>query len=174
MENLQILSHIVAVITALVAIYNIRILVNSFRADHERRQKQATIEYAAHLLRECRAAIDAKYKLKTLSEEDIERIIKTPDEEAELRNIMGAIEHLAVGVNTGVYDKDILYRMSASYIISIYNRMWPFIDYMRNNFSKNAYTELEHIAKEFEASKKGTFKRQSKGDIKYSKKFLTL
>ena len=169
MDNLQIISYIVAILTAIVTIYNIRILIKSFRADHERRQKQATIEYAAHLLRECRSTIDAKYKFQPLSEKDIERIKSTPEEEAELRKIMGAIEHLAVGVNTGVYDKDILYRMSASYIISIYNRMWLFIEYMRKEFSPNAYTELEYIVKEYESSKKGVYKRKSKGEIKYSK-----
>lgn len=168
MDIIQIVSFGIAILTAIAAIYNIRLFVKSFHADHERRKKQATIEYTAHLLRECRSAIDAKYKFQTLTEDDMNRIRGNSEEEAELRKIMGTIEHLSVGINTGVYDKDILYRMSASYFISIFKRMRPFIDYMRKEFSQNAYTELEQIAKEFEGSKKGVIIRKSKGEIKFS------
>lgn len=168
MSGFEIISTLIAVVVVAATFYRIHFFIKAFKADHERRKKQATIEYVGNILRDARLKIDARYDLKTLTEEDIRRIKSNPEEEAELRNTLGAIEHLMVGIHTGVYDKDILYRMSASYITNLFDRVKPYIDVARNDFTQYAYKEFEEIALEFQSRKQGEITVFHKGDIKHS------
>jgi len=166
MSKFEIISTILAAIGIFATIYNLQLFVRASRADHERRRKQATIEYAGQLLREARMKIDVRYRFQALTSEDINKVMSNPEEEAELRNILGVFEHLAVGVHAGVYDRDILYRMSATYIISIFQRVKAYIDVAREKFSPNAFTEFERLATEFKSRKENAI--SVKGDIEYS------
>jgi hypothetical protein len=168
MTYFEIISIVLAVIVIVATLYNIHLIVKTFKADHERRKKQATIEYAGQLLRECRFKIDTRYKFQTLTNHEITELKNNPTEEAELRNLLGAIEHMVIGIHTGVYDKDLLYRMSASYLISVFSRVKPYIEVVRIDFTSNAYTEFEKLVTEFEARKRGEVAVLNKGDIKYS------
>jgi hypothetical protein len=164
----EIISTLIAVFVVAATLYRIHFFIKAFKADHERRKKQATIEFVGNILREVRLKIDAKYKFKTLTEADILRIKSEPEEEAELRNTLGAIEHLMVGVHTGVYDKDILYRMSASYITNLFDRVKPYVDKAREDFTPAAYTEFEQIAREFQSRRRGEITVLHRGEIKHS------
>jgi len=63
------------------------------------------------------------------------------------------VEHLAVGLNSGVYDKEILYRMNGTLMVIMYDRYEPYITLIRKDYS-SAYIEFENIVTEFKGTSK--------------------
>lgn len=136
-------------------VYSIFLQVKSTYADHDRRKKEATINYLNQirpkyktLLKECEKSLGKD----VISQETLESILTDEDLLNTVRDFLATLEHLSVGANTGVFDKDILFRMSANYLIRMHHRFKPYI----NNAQKNlpsAYIELGHLVNEFENRK---------------------
>ena len=95
------------------------------------------------------------------------KLMASPEEYAEWRNALGVFEHLAVGVNAGVYDKDILYRMAGGYITRLYSFVTPFIQIARDESHPRAYSEFELLTLDFESRHKDN-EISVTGDIQYS------
>lgn len=114
--------------------------------DHERRRKQATIEYFDNLtlqMYEKEAIFNEKYN-------ELEIEIAMLDTDVELHKVatevLSAFERLCVGINTGIFDFDILDRMAGSYLISIYTRFCPYIEKKHMDASKaSSYVEFEKV-----------------------------
>ena len=70
-----------------------------------------------------------------------------------VRNMLGHFEHLSVGMNAGVYDKDLLFRASGGFLINIHYRMKGYIDRSRNN-NDTVYIEFSKMVAEFEDRKR--------------------
>ncbi len=166
----SLVGAIVGVSGLLFVVLQIRMAVRSYLADHERRKKQATIEYVREvrpLYKKNREVIDLKYGSDVLSDADVAEIVKESGEIREnLKEILAQLEFLAVGVNTGVFDKDLWFRMSAAYIIRIYQRFHPYIKYVQKT-NPFAFIEFEEIVLEFQERKRRV-KAETKGNIKYS------
>ncbi|HEX8396377.1 MAG TPA: DUF4760 domain-containing protein [Pyrinomonadaceae bacterium] len=163
----ELITIMVAVLGTLAAVYNIRLVLKAFKADHERRKKQATIEYVGQILREARFKIDARYRSRGVTTEEISKLMENPEDYAEWRNVLGVFEHLAVGINTGVYDKDILYRMSGSYLTELFTIVEPYVE-LKRKIHPNAYSEFESLAKEFGEKQRSGYLIASTGNIKHS------
>lgn len=114
--------------------------------DHDRRRKQATIEYFDNLtlqLYEKEAMFNEKYN-------ELEVDIAMLDTNAEMHKVaievLSAFERLCVGINTGIFDFDILDRMAGSYLINIYTRFSPYIEKKHGDASQaSAYVEFENV-----------------------------
>ena len=131
MDTLVALSTIVTAIAALVGLpmvyLQLRMANKSFRADHERRKKQATIEHIREirpLYNRASQRLDATYGTDLLSEAIVTKIVDDDQETREhLKQILTLLEYTAVGANIGVFDKDLWYRMSGTYLIRLYHRV---------------------------------------------------
>lgn len=168
MTYTEIITIIVAIVGTVAAVYNIRLVALSFRADHERRKKQATIEYVGQTLREARFKIDALYRSKTFTKEEFSKLMANSKDYAEWRNALGVFEHLAVGINAGVYDIDILYRMSGSYITEIFSVVKPYVEWKREKYPF-AYTEFENLVLDFKNRHEHRELVSRTGNIRYSR-----
>lgn len=153
---LEISGILIAAIAAGAAVYNVSILVKSFKADHDRRRKQATFEYVGDRLREALTTLDEKINFKKLTKDDCIRIFKNTEDSAEIAKYLSVLEHISVGVNRNIYDKDVLYDMASTYIVDIYQKFAPYIKFLRKRLGKTGmnvsqlYTEFEELAAEFE------------------------
>ncbi|WP_437644005.1 DUF4760 domain-containing protein [Sorangium sp. So ce362] len=150
--------------------------IKTLRADHERRKKQATIEYAndiRDLWQERRVAIESgigrkiEANSKSLTEKEVETIKNSPELRDAVRELLARLEHLSVGINTCVFDKNLLYRMSGSYLIRVYAFMEPYITSVRPN-SNFAYIELECMIKDFMDQKRANPDPRTVGDMNFS------
>jgi len=97
--------------------------------DHARRKKQSTIEYVntiRKLYRELNEGLAQKYGDQII---DIHTVDK--DSITDIRELLSIVEHLAVGVNTHVYDAKIVNRMSGHYFIKMRERLDPYIRHAR-------------------------------------------
>ncbi|NEQ97940.1 MAG: DUF4760 domain-containing protein [Cyanothece sp. SIO2G6] len=134
---------------ALVAVFiQVYVAFNAVKADHERKRKQSTIEYIGKIWSESRYELESRYGTDPLTKEDIKDIENNKELTASVIRLLGQLEHIAVGVNSGVYDKDILYRMSSASISKIYARLYLFVEERRKN-NPRAYIELEELVSEF-------------------------
>jgi hypothetical protein len=120
-------------------------------ADHDRRRKQATIEFVNELRpkwRDCYTALQNQFGYEVLTDADAKRVADTPDLRAQARELLALTEHLSVGVNTGVYDRDMLFRICGSYLIGVYGMMQTYIRLCQQT-SKTLYIEFAEIAEDF-------------------------
>lgn len=157
------------IVSTVIAIMALWFVTKTFKADHERRKKQATIEYVGQILREARFIIDSHRQSDGLTSEQISTFIASSADSAKWRNAIGAFEHLAVGVNSGVYDKDILYRMAGTYITRLFTYVEPYVQATKKDYYPRAYCEFEALAHEFEERHKNNEPLLGKGDIKHSR-----
>ena len=148
MENYSLLVAVIQIFALLAIIVQIRIAIVTMKADHERRKKEATIEHFGHIWRDIRHKLESRYGTDPITKEDLDKIHENKQLNADIIQLLGALEHMAVGVNIGVYDREVLYRMSASSIINIYHRLKLFID-ARQVKNPNIYIEFQELATEF-------------------------
>lgn len=168
MKLYEVLSLIIGVAMAGLVIWQIRVATLTIKADHERRRKQATIDFMLQvrpIWQESQRLLDERFGEGTLSGEALEEIQKNRDARDVISRLLGNLEHLAVGVNTGVFDRELLFRTSASFISKIYHRLRPHIKKVQSGLP-TAYIEFEQLAVGFEDRRR--IKPPRSGDIVHS------
>ena len=118
-------------------------------AYHERTRKQTTIEYAGRKWLDARIQLEAKYGDDVIAEGAAENIYNDKDLKSQVDQLLGTLEHIAAGVNTGIYDEDVLYRMVSSSVIDNFTRFKHYIKIRRQRESEEKYIELEAMAIRF-------------------------
>jgi Domain of unknown function (DUF4760) len=138
------------------------------KADHERQKKQSTIEDFGDAYLLCRYEIEAKYGLEPITAEASSKIDNDLEKCAAINKLLGTLEHVAVGVNVGVYDRDVVFRMSAGSMIRIRHQLHHYIEHRRRVLSQpKLFNEYEKLTRDFEAIYQPQPSNQ--GDIKHSK-----
>ena len=86
--------------------------LEEIKADHDRRKKEATVAYVNSIreqYRTIRLRLDDKFgEGNTINIDQIDK-----DAERNLIEILSLLEHLSAGVNTNVFDFDLIYLMSS-------------------------------------------------------------
>lgn len=144
-------------ISLIIAVLGISVIWLQIKADHERRKKQATIEFLNSIRPvwlENETRIYKSLGRRGLTEADIPKILEDDDLRESIKTLLGRLEYMAVGINTGVFDEYILYRMAASYLIKIYHRLYPYIIYIQKNKNPYAYVEFKELVIKFEDLKR--------------------
>jgi len=127
-----------------------------FKADHNRRKKQSTIEFYNNMSSENKAFIDR------LDEEQIKKTAldyKYVKGNKELYDCvtwyLSRLERLSVGVAAGIFDIVILNNMSGAYLIDKYNQLKTYIreERIHDNAPKR-YDEFEKLVKRIKKYRK--------------------
>jgi len=126
------ITPIIAMVAALIAIKQLRLMRESIKADHERRKKQATVEFCRSIRNECAGfmkQINEKFpKGKIFNVCDVE------NDEAILniiREYLSRMEMLSVGINIGIYDIATFDRMAGASTIRSFDRLKEIIAFRR-------------------------------------------
>ena len=148
-----------------VIVVQLYFIMKTLNADHERRRKQSTIEYM-NQIRDIYRSVDRKltekYGKKSLNPEDVEKA-----DMADLREFLSVLEHLSVGVNTGVYDVNLVNRMSGTFLLHTHDRVRPYINHARKERdSKTLYQEFGAMCRKIRDIREHL---PSDGDIVHSK-----
>ena len=140
-----------------------------FRAFHERRKKEATIEFinkVREVYRKVNYELKKEFGEGPLDEEKLSKLYANTDLWNQLKNMLALFEHLAVGVNSGVFDFDILSRMSGQYLINMFDRYSFYIRDRRKKLGNpRLYEEFEALVAKLRQHRN---KLTTKGNIKYS------
>jgi len=157
-----------AQISLLIIMTQLYLAYRVFKADHERRKKQSTIEYinnVRQLWSLHKSKVDEKFGFDALTDKDIQQINSDDELKNPIQALLGQLEHVAVGMNTGVYDKDLLYRMSGAFLMSNYNRFKLFIEEAQKG---NPFTYIEFQELVFDFQERRRVKPDPRGNIQYS------
>jgi hypothetical protein len=163
-------ENIIAVIVAGLILIQLIIMYFSFKGENERKKKQSTVEYI-NTIRAIYKPIYNELNEKFNGNERVINLNEIDDKlKTEIKELLSTIEHLSVGLNTGIYDFYIFFRMSGSYFLRIFKKLQPYISNAQKNMP-SAYIEFEAICKKIEIEKekrnmKMTISRD--GNIKYS------
>jgi len=131
-------------------------LNQTMSADHERRKKQATMDYMTTvrpIWAESRRSLNDAFGNRALTEDNLNEIDSSRELQRVVRELLSKLEHLAVGVNTGVLDPDIIYRMSGSYLIRIYRRVGLYLEKAQKK-NPYAYVEFLEMIRNFEEQRR--------------------
>lgn len=136
----------IAIVALIISILSFIISLYYNWKDHERRRKQATIEYFDNLtlqLYEKEAIFNEQYNELGI---DIAILDTNVELHKKATEVLSAFERLCVGINTGIFDFDILDRMAGSYLINTYTRFSPYIEKKHRDTSQaSAYVEFESV-----------------------------
>ncbi len=142
---------IVAAIAAFIALSQAAFAIYVFWSNNRRRKREATIHY----MNDIRATYRKEYfELNTALEaypDDNARAEALSDDKVlheKVAYTLGLFEHLAIGVHTGVFDFELIARMSGNFFAGIYKEFEYYIDYRRmitNN--PHIYDEFQKLVK---------------------------
>ncbi|MGD1938862.1 MAG: DUF4760 domain-containing protein [Cyanophyceae cyanobacterium] len=138
-------------------------------ADHERRKKQATIEYVNSVkvkYRPIAEKLNQKFGERTIINIDsIDDVLKE-----DITEILSTLEHLAVGINSGVYELKILDRMSGTYFVNVFEKLSPYIRAARRQTDRRRlYYEFEEMVEDIRRMRSLDAKRiRQPGNIRHS------
>lgn len=123
-----------------------------YLADHDRRKKQSTIEYVNNVR-------DRYVPIMDYFDErfGVGHVINISDiSEADARKIselLSVVEHMAVGVETEVYDIDIIDRMSGAYFLRMRRVLDPYIARSQQK-NPRAFIEFDHMCDRIRSKRK--------------------
>jgi hypothetical protein len=116
-------------------------------ADHDRRQKQATIEYLSRVRLawvEARRSIRKSLGKGSINHDRLKQIEANETIDEEIRGLCGALEELAVGVNTEVFDRDVVNMMCGTFLIGVYDDFEMYVKSCQKDMP-TCYTEFESL-----------------------------
>ena len=135
----------------LVLVQQVREARRTREADHERRSKQATIEYYSGLRdaqEEIRALVDTQLGTDTLSEAEVVALLDSQDGSTAraLRLYLSRLEWLAADANSRVYDRAVLRRLAGTRIVWDFHRFRNYTLLQRRRLDHpTLHTELEAL-----------------------------
>ena len=148
-DAMEIVKVTIMAVAAIVGLIQLGLIYRTFKADHERRRKQATIEYLNMIrghYRNVNQQLLNEYGQNPFGKEQVELLMNNPELWAMLKDLLGLFEHLAVGVNTGVFDIDLINRMAGDYLIGIFDRFTVYVQKRRiDSGLTSLYCEYEQL-----------------------------
>ena len=157
MLYLQIIQTAFIVVGVIVAVI-------SFRADHKRRKRQATLEVfdpISEEMVELRHAIRDVFGNEIIYPSDT-RYKQDRELQRKITRYLGLYERLSVGINLDVLDIDVFMRISGKSTLKWYNRLEPIIMRRRTKWSNpNAYKDFEILSDRIKAKYDNLYKKES-------------
>jgi hypothetical protein len=168
-----IVANIAITIGSVVAILQLLKFVKSTKADHERRQKQSTIEFFHNINRDTFELLNIMKKEGLLIEShltDAQIIEKIESDSNNLRapvtRYLDLMNRLSVGIISKVYDIEIFSQMVGKSVINTYEWLEPYIGFRRKKIKRpTLYSDLEEMVGVLKIMNKPLC---SKGTIQYS------
>lgn len=148
-------ATLVNAVGLLILVLQLHLTRRTLIADHRRRRLQATFEHIQEvrpLYDQHRRWVEKEFGRDTLNQSDLARIEADPEARETIRSLLALLEHIAIGARVGVFDQDLWYRMSGTYIIRVFSRLEPYVAFARKD-SPYAYVEIEAIVTSFREKK---------------------
>ena len=139
---MEIWSLMIALCSAVISGVSIFVSIFTYSKAVEHDRKQDTLEAFNRLQNEVLDKI-------TFNKKDVAEVASDvgSDEYKTLSKYLARIEHFCVGVNTEIYDIDVLKRLAGKYFIGIFEKLRPLIEKKRKlNTTDKHYAEFESTA----------------------------
>jgi hypothetical protein len=132
MGTQELIATSVGIFSLLLVAIQVHIAAKTLRDDHSRRRSQATLDYIIHDLRphwgeSLRDLTSAFNNMVPMPPETLMAIQADTELRRATKRLLASIEHMALGVNIGVFDLAVLDRSSGIFLIRIYKQFLPYI-----------------------------------------------
>ena len=172
MEELKDISSIIAnisiVIGVIIGVLQLIKFVKFTKADHERRQKQSTLEFFCDIDSETHE-LEKKMKVGGIlhGKRSIEDIQNDQNLKELIRRYLNLMNRFSVGVNTGVYDIAIFNQTAGRRITRIYDQLYPYILHRREELHRNTiYSDFENMIENIKRMNGNSY--SNSGKLKHS------
>lgn len=132
--------------------FQLKTTKEAIKLDHARRKNQATLEYIrnSHIIwQNARISLEEEFGTTPLTPKQAAHIRSCPAFESQAKNLLDNLEHMAVGLSTGIYDHDLVFRTSGQYLIKMYSRFEEYIK-IRREENPHTFIEIQTIVSDFE------------------------
>lgn len=158
------LSDLIQILMLMVVLVQLYFMNKAFLADHERRKKQATIEYVntiRKIYRDLTNNLTRKFSNQSINLDSID-----DETSEEIQELLSTLEHLSVGINTGVYSYKIIKRMTGTFFVNRYHQLLPYIKDAQK-IQPTRFIEFERLCKKIEKDKQSIY-TNNEGKIEHS------
>lgn len=137
----ELLSLIIAFATFIVYSATLVVISYQVRLDHERRRKQATIEHVEKIKSIYR---ENDHWLSQMHGDKVDLAKLSSDDVKKIKDMLSVVEHMSAGIMTGVFDFELLDRMSGAFLRRLYYRVEPLIENTRKaKNNANIYSDFQ-------------------------------
>lgn len=155
-EIIELVAQIAVTLALIPAIYQLYLSRKIAKASLEREMKEATIMFTHEVVSEAnksRKIILDKFGTDTVNITD-ERF--NQEVKSVILDYLNLVERLAVGINTEVYDYDILRRICGRKLVRAWNQYYNIVEYIRKEKNhQDAYIEYEALVARLRDDYKG-------------------
>lgn len=152
----------------LVVVIQLIFVIRGQVIDHDRRRKQATIEFVGgvqRLIQEPEDDLDVILGDELLIPSEAKKLFDAQGKEfAMLRAYLNKIEHVATGANANVFDQHLLYRLAGNFLTRRWQRYKNWIELVQAKHGKKRYCEFQELVELFER-----WQRAEKGRVRSAK-----
>lgn len=142
----------VSFLTLLVYTFTLFAIWYQIHKDHERRRKQATIEHIESVKSIYR---NTNHWLEDVHGDILDMKKLSPEDIKGLKDMLSVVEHMSTGVLTGVFDLQLIERMSGSFFQRLHKRVLPFIESVRNTKNnQKIYADFSELIDEIDKIRK--------------------
>jgi hypothetical protein len=108
------------------------LILLQIRVDHDRRRRQATIEFFHSSIRpvwrDSLRQIRERWGRGPLSEQAVAEVLGDPKANDLVVNLLDNLEIMAVAVHTGIYDKETIVRLAGALLAGVRKKLDRFIE----------------------------------------------
>lgn len=149
------LSDIIQTVLLLVVVLQLGLSHRTFRADHERRKKQATFEYVNAVSERFRTALN-----KFDEKHGVNKVVDISDYDEEdrfiVKSYLNEIEYICAGVNAGVFDLQILHKMMGTGLVGRHHRFQQYI-LQRRAQKPSVFVEFSEVVRRLNVLKPSNY-----------------
>ena len=159
LQNISIILANVAVIAAtVIGVLQFIRFTRATKADHERRKKQATIEFYNEIDKEAFLLESMMIEKGIIGHVPIATINEDVNFKEAVLRYMNLFERFSVGINTGVYDIYVFDRMMGRKVIYRFNSLRAYIEQRRSELNyQYLYNDFEKMIEYLKEVRKERF-----------------
>jgi hypothetical protein len=150
---MDIINVVLSAVSLVFVVIGVIVAIWTLRADHERRKKQATLEFyqqISELTEPLRNELKKVFGNDVLNISD-DRYKNSETLQSSIRYYLRIMERFSVGVNSGVYDINIFMRCCGKSTISYYRKLEPIIHSKRQGGKDYIYSDFEQLVRHMDS-----------------------
>jgi hypothetical protein len=155
LDLLRAISSIAIIVGIVIAILQLRLCLRIAEVDHDRRKKQATIEFHDTIQRRSRPIAKEIASKCGKSPVTMSQVQSDADLEDSIAGFLTLMERFSVGIRTGVYDFDVYALLHSTSTINIFHQLREYIQEVRRVTYPTRYIEFEALVRSLEERQLG-------------------
>lgn len=128
-----------------------RLHVHAVRADHDRRKKQATVEFHDLIRSKSQPVLREIHGICGSDPVTVDQVLAHPELEEAISDLLSLMERFSCGIHTDVYDLGLYRLLYQNATIIMYHQLHEYIQYSRKKRYSSLWIQFEMLVRILEA-----------------------